>query len=264
MPFGRLFNRSGGAAASPPPPPAPPPPSPPTLDDLRRKADAISRVSDPVAWAGAQQMVADGLIQTGEATPGPEGMYRYLDAAHLLTQALEAVEGADCHPAFRGSLMRLRGMARHGHAARMDGWKKRELLALAADDLAGAAALCPPEHSRDLWVHAQFFQGACCHDLACLEEDEAALAWFDRAAAVFGDIAERGAAAGTIHPFGAYNRAMSLERRAALTPPEARRPWLEEARRSLEGAMSVDSFREQMAELPGFLARLDAALAELP
>lgn len=260
MAIGSFMKRLFGA------PPAAPAPQANNVPDARagvlaarRAVDALSRRNDRLDWAVAQQVLGSELIAYAETLPGPSAIVTLAEAGDALADAL-AVTTADDNAAFRASIVNLRGLAALRRAWRLEGDRKGEALAAAANDFTAVWELVTPETSRALWVEAGFYRGAAFQGLAQLKGGGEGLGWLDEAAHSFDAIAGRGREDGHVHPIAAYNRYVVLEERARQTPGNAALPYYAEARRSLAAAMADPGFGPRQPDLPSRLAALDAAM----
>jgi len=256
--FKRLF---GGKPAPAPAPVAAPvqPDAEAILAETRRTAALYDRRNDPQDWANAQQILANNICSVSAEQPPARAAALLGEAVEILGEAIE-VAGRDAVPAFRASMLRLRGECAWRQSAHRQGDGKGRLLADAANWLGEATELCPPEVNRTLWVDAQLFRGACLQDLALLKGGgEQSLGWLDEAAACFDAVADR-AVEGGLHPIGAYNAYVVREQRAKASGREEARGYFEEARRRLVQAMADPALQHVAADSAKRLAALDAAL----
>jgi hypothetical protein len=257
----RLF---GGAASekAPPPPAAPPEPA----YDLRAEVEksraavrVIRRNRDPLAWAEAQQLLANALLQQAADQTGGTARSALEEAERVLHDALEAADRPGTHPGFIASMTYLQGLAAFRRADRLEGDAKGEALADAANRFTDAQAKITPESQRALWVELGFYRGAVFQSLALLKGDAAGAPWLDEAAATFRALAEQGAEDGSLNPIAAYNLHVVLLDRAKLAGAAAAGAYRAEARRWLVAAQESDTFRDS-ADVAARLAALDAEI----
>ena len=264
MAIGSFFKALFGAAPAQVAPVAEPqaPTAREAVNEANRALRRLSRTADPLAWAEAQQMLGHVLVTQASEHQGGVALDILKDADRAFEQALDAIDGVDHHPHFKGSILDQRGRATWARALLQDGDDKGRLLAEAANQFGEAADQFSRETVRENWFNATLMRGAALHEMARMHAGPVALQWLDEAASCFADAADHGLPdPGVIHPVAAFNRYVVLEDRAKLSPPDEARDIFEEARRVLLISSANAQFAAQNPDMAQRLAALDAAIA---
>lgn len=254
----RLF---GAAPTDPAPTTALPTADP--LAEARRAAALPDQRREPEAWAAAQQLLANALIEQAGQLQGNAAIGLYREAENLLGDAI-LTAGRDANDGFLASMINLRAYAAYWRAAQLSGDERGRALADAANRYSEAQKKIAPEDYEELWINIGFYRGAAFQALAALKGGEDALPWFDEAASTFEDIdVWYRRAKGRSHTIALFNRYAMLEQRGNASPPGEKRAHLEAARAALAECAANPEFAPQLTDLPTRLAALDEAIAKL-